>query len=198
MRQAIVHVIQETRAADRFPPRAPPVSVENKVREVVHAWNLGIPKEQIERRLLTACHLCCSSYQHTSLDFQIAMSLFTVGIVIIDDGLISAQALREFGPRLFTRELQMEPSLNRLLERAKDVCAYLPDYGTHRFLAGILTFANEELWFSGDGKDLAIHAMSGKYIEYSRWASGVPEPYAFGIWPTYICPDITEYVQAIP
>ncbi|KAK7688330.1 hypothetical protein QCA50_008702 [Cerrena zonata] len=197
-RRAISQFLQETQVANRFPARSLPSPVESKVREVFQSWGLDIPKEKYENRLVAAIQFACWAYEHVSYDFQVAMSLFTVCVLILDDDLIATQTLREFVPRFCTGEPQGAPILDRLIEAVRGLCAFFPDYSANATYASILTYANEELWLNTDAKNLVLRSGSKKYVDFSRNKGGLPEPYAFGIWPKSICADTTEYIQAVP
>lgn len=164
----------------------------------MQSWDLDIPREQCEKSLIAGLHIGCSAYEHASYDYQVAMSLFTTCAIFLDDGLIDAQAVREFVPRFYTKEPQLSPALDRFVETTKHLCTFLPDYGANAVYASVLDYANEELWLSGDGKDLVLHPDSRCYVESSRIKGGMGAPHAFGIWPKSICADIKEYIQGIP
>ncbi|KAK7689805.1 hypothetical protein QCA50_006444 [Cerrena zonata] len=106
--------------------------------------------------------------------------------------------MREFIPRICSGEPQSDPILVHFLEMAGDLRGYLPDYTANMVHMRMMTFANEKLCGWKDANQLALKPEAGNYIEYSRYKNGISEPYAACIWPTSLCPDVAEYIQAFP
>ena len=198
-RRAILHYLHKSNAATRFPPRTAPTFVETKTRETIKSWKLDIPEHLYERYIVAGLDIGFAAYQHTSYDFQIAVSLFTFCATIIDDvDLVDTQALREFIPRLCTGKLQLRPILNHFVHTTVALREFFPEYPANTLYSALLSYVNEELYCVNGAKDLVLSSEAGQYVEYCRFKNGIPEPYALSIWPKDICPDISDYIQAIP
>ena len=198
-RRAILSFLEKTGVAAHFPPRSSPQFVETKVREIIQSWELDIPKEKYEKTIVTGLHLGCAPFHHVSDEFQIALSLFSFCAVVFDDAtLVEPNAMREFVPRFCDGKAQLAPILDRLIETASHLRQFLHEYGANTVHSALLMFANEELWHAQHPKQLTVQPDAGGYIEYSRYKNGIPEPYAFAIWPKAICENAEDYIQAIP
>lgn len=198
-RQSILYFLQKTRAAELFPPRTPPPVVDATVRDTIRSWKLDIPEHLYERYIVAGLDIGFAAYHHTSYDHQIAMSLFTFCATVIDDAtLVDNQALREFIPRFCTGQPQLRPLLNRFVESIVTLREFYPEYPANTLYSAVLSYVNEEVYCGNEAKELLLSPEAGQYVEYSRFKGGVPEPYAIGIWPRDICPDVGEYIQAIP
>ena len=198
-RRVIMSFLEKTGVAARFPPRSPPQYVETKVRETIESWNLDIPKEKYEKSLVNGMHLGYAPFHHAPYGLQIALSLFTFCAMIFDDGvLVDPSAMRGFVSRFCDGEPQLAPILDRFVECASNLRRFLHEYGANTVHSALLMYANEELWYTQRANKLVLRPDAGGYIEYSRYKSGVAEPYAFGIWPKDICDNTEDYIQAIP
>ena len=85
-----------------------------------------------------------------------------------------------------------------MVEATNNLRQFLHEYGANTVHSSLLMFANEELWYTRHTDKLVLRPDAGGYIEYSRYKSGVAEPYAFGIWPKDIFDNAEDYIQAIP
>lgn len=198
-RRAIMSFLEKTGVAAHFPPRSPPQYVETKVREIIQSWELDISKDKYEKTIVTGLHLGCAPFRHVSDEFQIALSLFSFCVVVFDDAtLVEPNTVREFVPRFCDRKAQLAPVHNCFVEAANDLRQFLHEYGANTAHSALLMFANEELRHAQHPKQLTMQPYAGGYIEYSRYKNGIPEPYAFGIWPRDICDNTEDYIQAIP
>ena len=198
-RKAILNFLQKSRAGARFPPRMAPPTVETRTRETIKSWKLGIPEHLYEKYIVTGIDIGFAAYQHTAYDLQIAVSLFTFCATIVDDvALIDTQALREFIPRLCTGRPQLRPILDHLVHTTVALREFFPEYPANTLYSAVLSYVNEEVYCGNEAKQLVLSPEAGQYVEYSRFKGGIPEPYALCIWPKDICPDVGEYIQAVP
>ena len=119
---------------------------------------------------------------------------------MLDDGaaLIDPNAIRDFVPRFCDGKPQLAPILDRMIEVTNDLRQFLHEYGANIVHASLLRYVNEELWYTQHPKQLTMQPDAGGYVEYSRYKTGIPEPYAFAIWPKAICENAEDYIQAIP
>ncbi|KAK7689817.1 hypothetical protein QCA50_006456 [Cerrena zonata] len=198
-RQTILYYLRTSRAADRFPPRSPPPIVEAKVRDTIQSWKLDIPEHLYEKYIVAGLDIGYAAYQHTSYDLQIAISLFTFCATVVDDAtLVDPQALREFIPRFCTGQPQLQPVLTHFVETTTAMRTFFPSYAANTFYSALVSYVNEEIYCRNEATELVIGPDGGQYVEYSRFKGGIPEPYALSIWPQDICPNVKEYIQAVP
>lgn len=191
--------MKTTRFPDRFPPRTPPVAVEEKAREIVKSWKLDIPEETYERYIVIGLDIGYAAFQHTPHAVQIAVSVFTFCATMFDDAAgTDIAAMREFIPRVCDGRPQLHPILTHFVECTGALREFLPDYTSNMVHTGTMAFANEELCGWQDANKLTLHPDAGNFVEYSRYKNGISEPYAACIWPRSMCPDVGEYVQAFP
>ncbi|CAL1716300.1 unnamed protein product [Somion occarium] len=198
-RRAILSYLQQTGAAKRFPPRSPPTTVDHTVREVIRSWNLDIPENVYERYIVCGVDIGFAAYQHTPYDLQIAIALFTFCATIFDDRTwLDPKAMREFIPRFCLGQPQLHPLLDRFVESTMNLRKFFPLYTANTICSAVLEYANEEVYCAEDVDQTMLRPGAWQYVEYTRLKSGIPEPYAIGIWPSSVCSDLKEYVQAIP
>ena len=198
-RKAILNFLQKSRAAARFPPRTAPPPVESKTREIIRSWKLDIPEHLYEKYIVAGIDIGFAAYQHTTHELQIAVSLFTFCATIIDDvALVDTQSLREFIPRLCTGRPQLRPILDHFVQTTVALREFFPEYPANALYSAVLSYVNEEVYCGNEAKELVLSPEAGQYVEYSRFKGGVPEPYALSVWPKDICPDVSEYIQAVP
>lgn len=198
-RRSLLRFLQESRFAERFPPRSPPPAIEAQVREIVRSWKLNIPENTHEKHLIVGVHFGYAAYQHTPYAVQIAVALFTFCATMFDSGVVDdMQALREFIPRFCAGQPQLHPILTQFIATVGALREFLPEYSANLVYPSMMSYANEELYCWKGANELTLQAESGSYIEYSRLKSGMPEPFIACIWPHTMCPDVGEYVQAFP
>ena len=198
-RRIILAFLEKTRLADRFPPRTAPPAVETKVRETVKSWKLGITDEMTDKYTVVGLEMGYAAYQHTPHTVQIAVSLFTSCLTMFDDAAgANMQSMQEFIPRICRGKPQLHPLLTHLIECADVITQYLPNYTANMIHSGLMAFVNEEISGRENENQLTLKPDASNFIEYSRYKSGIPEPYAASIWPASICPDVSEYIQAFP
>ena len=198
-RRIILEFMEKTRLADRFPTITVASAVEAKVRETFKSWELNITDETAEEYIIVGLEMCYAAYQHTPHAVQIAMALFSICVAMLDDVVgTDIQSMREFVPSICRGKPQLHPLLTHFVECADMITQYLPNYTANMIHCGLMAYVNEELNVKDNGSQLVLKPDTSSYIEYSRYKSGVPEPYAASMWPRSICPDVNEYIQAFP
>ena len=198
-RRAILHYLHKSHVEARFPPRTIPPSVEARIRESIESWKLDIPEEVYQKCLAVAFGMGYAAYQHTSQDLQVAISLFTFCATLVDSAVwVDIQAMREFVTHVCTGNTQFHPILDRFLQTATALRQFFPEYTANILYIALLAFVNEEVCCAGEAEQLVLSPEAEQYVDYSRFRSGISEPYAISIWPKDICPDLAEYIQAIP
>ena len=198
-RRVVLDFLQRTRFPDRFPPRTAPPAVETKVRETVKSWKLDITDQIADQYIVVGLDIGYAAYQHTPYEIQIDMTLFTFCATMFDDAVgTDMNAMREFIPRICRGKPQLHPILSHFVDYADKLTGYLPDYTANMVHTGMMAFANEELCGWKDANQMTLKAEASNYIEYSRYKNGISEPYAACIWPSELCPEVSEYIQAFP
>ncbi|KAK7692765.1 hypothetical protein QCA50_004398 [Cerrena zonata] len=198
-RRFVLDFLERTHFADRFPPRTAPPVVEAKARDIMRSWKLDISETTFEQYFVIGLDIGYAAYQHTPHAVQVATTLFTVCAALCDDVVATdIQAMREFIPRICTGQPQLDPILSHFIEMASEVRKYLPDYTANMVHTCMMGFANEELCIRQDVNQLTLKPDAGTYIKYSRYKNGLSEIFAACIWPSTMCPDVAEYIQAFP
>lgn len=190
--------LQTTRCAERFPPNTPPPIVEQKVTEVINSWNLPIPKEKSDKYRICGIHFGYAPYQHTPYEVQIASALFTFCTTIYDDAALDIEAMREFVPRWCEGKPQLDPFLDRFVETTMALREFFPPYAANTICSSTMEYGTEEVYNVDEAPDAEFTPDSWQYIEYARLKGGIAEPYAILIWPKSICPNVSEWLQALP
>ena len=198
-RRFLLDFLQRTRFPDRFPPRTPPPEVEARTREDVKSWELDVPEEEYENRLVVGLHLGYAGFQHTPHDLQVAMSLFTFCATMSDDAIgPDMKAMQEFIPRIIAGKPQLHVVLTQFIRSSSMLREFLPDYTANMVHTCMMGFVNEEVCGWKDANNLDLRPESETYINYSRYKNGIAEPYAACIWPITMFPDVKVYIQALP
>ncbi|CAL1716302.1 unnamed protein product [Somion occarium] len=198
LRQAIVSYLEQTGAAERFPPHPPPAVVDGKVREVIRSWNLDIPEHICEKAIVVGVDVGFAAYRHTPYDLQIVIALLTFCATLFDDKSLDSKAMREFVPRFCLGQPQLHPLLDRFIECTMNLPKFFPLYTANLICSAVLLYANEDVYWREHAEKTTLHPSAWQYVEYSRLKSGMPETFVVSIWPSSICPTLDEYVQAIP
>ncbi|KAI0792632.1 isoprenoid synthase domain-containing protein [Abortiporus biennis] len=74
---------------------------------------------------------------------------------------------------------------------------YFSTYSANAIGSSFLEYCNSEMLLRRH-KDISLIPDSSRYIEYIRMKEGMAEAYAAFIWPECVCPDLKEYLQALP
>ena len=106
--------------------------------------------------------------------------------------------MREFVTHVCTGNSQVHPILDRLLQTTTALRQFFPEYAANILYPALLSYINEEVYCAGEAEQLVLNPKAKRYLDYSRLKGGIPEPYVIRIWPQDICPDLAEYIQAIP
>ncbi|KAK7678713.1 hypothetical protein QCA50_018295 [Cerrena zonata] len=185
---------------ERFRQHPPDPAVDEKVREVIQSWELGIAPHKLEIPIKTAVAVGAMSYRHAPFELQVAVALFCFTTLCFDDKIIDAQGRREFLPRYYQNQPQLHVLLDKFLESAHALRRLVPSYSANIIFTGLLEYCNEDVFYSDESvvasKDLKNEARN--YSEYVRMIDGIPGPFIVVIWPESLFPDVKEYVQALP
>ncbi|CAL1716263.1 unnamed protein product [Somion occarium] len=198
-REIIMSFLQRTQLIKRFGP-PPDLAVDSKVRETIDSWNLGIPPDILEMRIQCGVAVGALGYRHASFELQVAVALFCFIVACFDDGLIGEKARREFLPRYYLNQPQLHVVPERMIETALALRKFVPLYSGNIILSALLQYANEDVFYMDESVVLTqdLQPEAREYVEFVRLNDGIPGPFIVCIWPTSICPDVKEYIQALP
>lgn len=198
-RHALLRFFHATGLHNHFGARTHPV-VEDTVLKTIQLWGLQIPDGVWQKYAFCALDIATTAYRATTVDQQISVALFTFLATLFDDALMGLDAMREFVPRFYGGLPQTHPILTRFHQMTLELGTYCPHITANTLVSATMEYANAEV-FVREGRDQVASRLqreSSEYIEYVRMKEGIPEVYAVLVWPRDMCPDVTQYVQAIP
>ena len=86
--------------------------VAQKFTEAISSWDLGLSPKLQERHASVGLLTGAVAYRHTPVEVQVAVAIYTYLGTMCDDDVMSKDALRDFGPRLFDGVPQLHPILD--------------------------------------------------------------------------------------
>ncbi|KAJ3487091.1 hypothetical protein NLI96_g3782 [Meripilus lineatus] len=196
-RKTILEYFKRTRVSDRFGSRKWVPEVEQKVREKLATWDLGISDRVFEKYFATGLDISSTAYRHTTIEAQVQVALCTFCTALFDDGFMGVEKMREFAPRFTAGLPQLHPVLQLFQTTMVNMREVYGPYSSNAMISSVLDFTNSEM-FLRESKDMALGTPSSHYIEYIRLKEGFGEAYAGFIWPHATFPDSKKFVQAFP
>lgn len=178
----------------------PDPAVNKLIQERLRKWDLGMASDAYEKAFIAGLCIALTAYQHTPLEVQVEVALYTGLVIVVDDRLVDAAAVQEFVPRFCSGSRQLHPTLDRLVESCHDLEKYHAAYAANVIFSATMDFVNCELLSRGgnDVMGFRVHQNSLPYIRYFREKDGIVGAYSAFIWPKEVFPDANEYVQAFP
>lgn len=138
-------------------------------------------------------------YPSHPFDVKLHIAIYSWLAIYIDDDEAGTDDLAGFQTRFYKGEAQPSALLERFAENLRDMSAYFEPLVTNFIVLSSLQFVNATL-LERRGEFLGLQHCSeaSGWPDYIRDRSGVPEAFAYFIFPRAQCPDIGAYMQGIP
>lgn len=130
---------------------------------------------------------------------KLHIAIYSWLAIYIDDDEPGTDELAGFQERFHRGEPQPSALLARFAEVLQDMSKYFEPLVTNFIVLSTLQFVNATLLERrGEFLNLQHCREASGWPDYIRDRSGVPEAYAYFIFPREQCPDIGMYMQGIP
>ncbi|KAI0792634.1 isoprenoid synthase domain-containing protein [Abortiporus biennis] len=199
-RDAILHYLTRVGIIDPFPSSPVRPGVDRIVRDYFSVQKFHDPKNVVEKHIRLGLNMARTSFAFIPCDkVQAQIAKATALGTLFDDAFMGEDAMNEMLPRFFARKPQLHPMLDCFIETmTSGMQPYFSDYSANAIGSSFLEFCNSETFLRRHKQQISFVPDSSLYIEYMRMKDGFAEAFAAFIWPECICPDPTEYVQAMP
>lgn len=203
---------EQTDVQHRLGARYPHPDVASKVYAKMDSYHIPLPDRDLRKYADGGMVMACTSYRYiTDIDHQVALSLYSCCMLISDDDNVDLQVLKEFVPRFYTRQPQLNPFLDLLVEVITVMLPrYYDTYGANSIVSGTMDYYNSELFLRTHPRRTAASGSmhtdgpgspepeAAYFVDFIRWKTGDGESYAAQLFPKYMYPDTSTYVQVIP
>ncbi|KAK2773008.1 hypothetical protein CKAH01_13672 [Colletotrichum kahawae] len=149
---------------------------------------------------ITSLITCVQAYYPTHpFEVKLHIAIYSWLAIYIDDDDAGNDDLAGFQERFHKGETQPSALLTRFAEVLYDMSKYYEPLVANFIVCSTLQFVNATLLERrGEFHGLKHCKEASGWPDYVRDRSGVPEAYAYFIFPKEQCPNIGQYMQGIP
>ncbi|KAI8270627.1 hypothetical protein K4K58_008452 [Colletotrichum sp. SAR11_239] len=166
-----------------------------------YAATSGAPyeSEYAQRYFDVGLTLACAYYPTHPFAVKLHIAIYSWLAIYIDDDDAGNDDLAGFQERFHKGEPQPSALLSRFAEVLHDMSKYYEPLVANFIVCSTLQFVNATLLERhGEFHGLKHCKEASGWPDYVRDRSGVPEAYAYFIFPKEQCPNIGQYMQGIP
>ena len=148
--------------------------------------------------LHNSCNMAECCYNHTSIELQYFVALYTAFTFYADDHSASnPEPIGQFAQRFAMGAPQLDPVLDRFAAHVKQAYDLWPRIGANAIISGTLD-SMTAMYTECTTKDMHTIPSAMRYPYYLRTRSGVGPPYSHFIFPTCWRASVNSYLQLIP
>ncbi|KAI0469673.1 isoprenoid synthase domain-containing protein [Xylariaceae sp. FL0804] len=168
---------------------------------IEYAASSGAPyeSEYAQRYFDVGLTLACAYYPSHPFSVKLHIAIYSWLAIYIDDDEDGTEDLAGFQTRFQKGEPQPSALLTRFAEVLQAMSMHFEPIVTNFIVLSSLQFVNATLLERRSEFHCLQHCREASgWPDYIRDRSGVPEAYAYFIFPREQCPDIGAYMQGIP